>query len=98
MQLSTDELIGNAIAWIGGVILDVAVFVLAFVAVLVLGKYLLVPAVGRILESRGLGGSIQSLGESVTDAVVWALALAVGFTVAVSAASVALSTMGYGVF
>jgi small-conductance mechanosensitive channel len=82
MQLSLNEIVGNAISWLGGVILDAIVFLIAFTVVVLLGKSLLVPAVLRVLESRSLGGSIRSLGESITNAFVWVLALAVAFTVA----------------
>jgi small-conductance mechanosensitive channel len=82
MQSVLNEVLGGALAWLGGVVLDVFVFGVAFIVVLVLGKVLLVPAVNQALESRNLNSAIRSLGENVTSAVVWVLALAVAFTVA----------------
>ncbi len=81
MQLALNQIVANAVSWVGGVILDAFVFVVAFAVVLLLGKFLLVPAVVRGMESRNLNSSIRSLGESTVNAIVWVLALAVAFTV-----------------
>jgi small-conductance mechanosensitive channel len=82
MQSALNEVLGGALTWLGGVVLDVFVFGVGFIIVLVLGKLLLVPAVNQALESRNLNSAIRSLGKNVTSAVVWVLALAVAFTVA----------------
>jgi small-conductance mechanosensitive channel len=70
-----------------GVLFSVALFVVGFVGVLLLGKFLLVPAVRRVLGSRGFDDAVRSLGTSVANAVVWVAAIAIGFTMA-----------GYGAF
>jgi len=70
-----------------GVLFSVALFVVGFVGVLLLGKFLLVPAVRRVLGSRGFDDAVRSLGTSVANAVVWVAAIAIGFTKA-----------GYGAF
>lgn len=82
MQLSVDQIVGAAAAWVGGVFVTTVTFLVGFLVVLLLGKYLLVPAVNRGLKSRGFDEAVRSLGESVTDGIVWLLALAIGFTVA----------------
>ncbi|WP_435074479.1 mechanosensitive ion channel family protein [Halorubrum sp. HHNYT27] len=70
-----------------GILLSVALFLVGFVGVLLLGKFLLVPAVNRVLGSRGFDEAVRSLGSSVANAVVWVAAIAIGFTMA-----------GYGAF
>ena len=82
MQLSVDQIVGAAAAWVGSVFVTTVTFLVGFLVVLLLGKYLLVPAVNRGLKSRGFDEAVRSLGESVTDGIVWLLALAIGFTVA----------------
>lgn len=62
-------------------------FLLAFVVIYLVGMYAFVPAVRRILGSKGFADTVKSLGTSVAGAVVWFGALAVAFTVA-----------GYGAF
>ncbi|QKY17259.1 mechanosensitive ion channel family protein [Halorubrum sp. CBA1229] len=74
-------------AALAGVLFSVTLFLVGFVGVLLLGKVLLVPAVERVLSSRGFDGAVRSLGSSVTNAVVWVAAIAIGFTMA-----------GYGAF
>ncbi|WP_418286202.1 mechanosensitive ion channel family protein [Halorubrum sp. DTA46] len=70
-----------------GILFTVLLFVLGFVGVLLIGKYLFVPAVRRTVESRGFDEAVKSLGTSVANAVVWVAAVAIGFTIA-----------GYGAF
>ncbi|CDK38464.1 mechanosensitive ion channel family protein [Halorubrum sp. AJ67] len=62
-------------------------FVAGFVAVLLLGKYVLIPGLRRIVRSRGFDEAVLSLGTNVLNAVVWVAAIAIGFAVA-----------GYGAF
>ncbi|WP_280586607.1 mechanosensitive ion channel family protein [Halorubrum sp. Boch-26] len=62
-------------------------FLAGFLAVLLFGKYVFVPGVRRVLESRGFDKAVRSLGTSVANAIVWVAAIAIGFTVA-----------GYGAF
>ncbi|OYR43464.1 MULTISPECIES: mechanosensitive ion channel family protein [unclassified Halorubrum] len=70
-----------------GILFSVALFLVGFVGVLLLGKVVLVPAVKRVLRSRGFDEAVLSLGSSVANAVVWVAAIAIGFTMA-----------GYGAF
>lgn len=70
-----------------GILITVFLFVVGFVAVLLLGKVVFVPGVERTIESRGLDEAVKSLGSSVANAVVWVAAIAIGFTLA-----------GYGAF
>ncbi|WP_144797426.1 mechanosensitive ion channel family protein [Halorubrum depositum] len=69
------------------ILFSVALFLVGFVGVLLLGKLVLVPAVRRVLSSRGFDGAVRSLASSVANAVVWVAAIAIGFTMA-----------GYGAF
>jgi len=62
-------------------------FVAGFVAVLLLGKYVLIPGLRRVVRSRGFDEAVLSLGTNVLNAVVWVAAIAIGFAVA-----------GYGAF
>ena len=62
-------------------------FVAGFVAVLLLGKLVLVPGLRRVVRSRGFDEAVLSLGTNVLNAVVWVAAIAIGFAVA-----------GYGAF
>ncbi|SNR24629.1 mechanosensitive ion channel family protein [Halorubrum vacuolatum] len=71
----------------GAVVVSAAAFLLGFVVVLLLGKTLFVPAVRRVLGSRGFDEVVRSLGTSVANAIVWVAAIAIAFTVA-----------GYGAF
>jgi small-conductance mechanosensitive channel len=57
-------------------------FVAGFVAVLLLGKLVLIPGLGRIVRSRGFDEAVLSLGTNVLNAVVWVAAIAIGFAVA----------------
>ena len=62
-------------------------FVAGFLAVLFLGKYVLIPGLRRVVRSRGFDEAVLSLGTNVLNAVVWVAAIAIGFAVA-----------GYGAF
>ncbi len=53
-------------------------FVVAFAIVYLLGRWILVPAVNRVLERQGFDRSIQSLADNITGIAVWVLALAMG--------------------
>lgn len=57
-------------------------FIVAFVVVYVLGKWLLVPTGRRILDQRGFDETVKTLGDSLMAATVWLLALAVALTLA----------------
>ena len=57
-------------------------FVAGFVAVLLLGKLVLIPGLRRIVRSRGFDEAVLSLGTNVLNAVVWVAAIAIGFAVA----------------
>jgi small conductance mechanosensitive channel len=70
-----------------GILFSVGLFLVGFVGVLLLGKAVFVPAVQRVLGSRGFDGAVRSLASSVANAVVWVAAIAIGFTMA-----------GYGAF
>ncbi|GAB6880197.1 hypothetical protein JCM17823_24710 [Halorubrum gandharaense] len=72
---------------LGEIAVSMALFVVGLVAVLLLGKLLLVPAVKRALTASEFEKAVKSLATSVTRAVVWVAAIAVAFTVA-----------GYGAF
>ncbi|EMA65024.1 mechanosensitive ion channel family protein [Halorubrum kocurii] len=74
-------------AALAGILFSVALFLVGFVGVLLLGKVVLVPAVMRVLGARGFDEAVRSLGSSVANAVVWVAAIAIGFTMA-----------GYGAF
>ncbi|MGQ3328251.1 MULTISPECIES: mechanosensitive ion channel family protein [Halorubrum] len=70
-----------------GFLFTALLFVVGFVATLVIGKAIFVPGVDRALASRGLEEAVRSLTSSVANAVVWVAAVAIGFTIA-----------GYGAF
>ncbi|MDB2243276.1 mechanosensitive ion channel family protein [Halorubrum ezzemoulense] len=57
-------------------------FVAGFLAVLLLGKYVFIPGLRRIVRSRGFDEAVVSLGTNVLNAVVWVAAIAIGFAVA----------------
>ena len=57
-------------------------FVAGFLAVLLLGKYAVIPGLRRVVRSRGFDEAVVSLGTNVLNAVVWVAAIAVGFAVA----------------
>jgi len=85
VPLQVDE-VTNAVD-LGGILVSAVAFLAGFIVVLLLGKVLFVPAVRRILGSRGFDEVVRSLGTSVANAVVWVAAIAIAFTVA-----------GYGAF
>ncbi len=72
---------------IAGILFTILLFLIGFVGVLLLGRIVLVPAVKRTADARGFDEAVKSLGTSVANAVVWVLAIAIGFTMA-----------GYGAF
>ena len=86
MYLLQLDAITNAVdvAAIAGTVVS---FVAGFVAVLLLGKLVLVPGLRRVVRSRGFDEAVLSLGTNVLNAVVWVAAIAIGFAVA-----------GYGAF
>ena len=57
-------------------------FVAGFLAVLLLGKLVLIPGLRRVVRSRGFDEAVLSLGTNVLNAVVWVAAIAIGFAVA----------------
>ena len=74
-------------AAIAGILFTVFLFVAGFLAVLLIGKVVAIPAVERTLRSREFDEAVLSLGSSVANAVVWVAAVAIGSTIA-----------GYGAF
>jgi len=88
---SADELV----AQYGGLVGQVVAFVVTFVVVWLLGRFLVVPVVGRLLASRGFDETVWGLVEDVARVVVVALAVATAFTVAgFGAFLVAFATLG----
>ncbi|WP_129112893.1 mechanosensitive ion channel family protein [Halegenticoccus tardaugens] len=63
-------------------VIPAALFVVTLIAVSLVGRAVLVPLVGRVLDRRGHDATVKSLAESVAGATVWLLAVAVAFTVA----------------
>ncbi|WP_423995275.1 mechanosensitive ion channel family protein [Halorubrum trapanicum] len=57
-------------------------FVAGFLAVLLLGKLVLIPGLRRVVRSRGFDEAVLSLGTNVLNAVIWVAAIAIGFAVA----------------
>lgn len=57
-------------------------FLVTFVVVFILGKWVLIPAGRRVLNQRGFDDSVKSLGDSLMGVTVWVLALAVALTLA----------------
>ncbi|WP_096389970.1 mechanosensitive ion channel family protein [Halopenitus persicus] len=72
---------------IAGIGVSVASFVVGFLLALLVGRFVVVPGVRRVLDARGFDRAVVSLATSVTNAAVWVGALAIGLTVA-----------GYGAF
>lgn len=85
LPLQIDD-IANAVD-LGGILVSAVAFLAGFIVVLLLGRTLFVPAVRRVLGSRGFDEVVRSLGTSVANAIVWVAAIAIAFTVA-----------GYGAF
>ncbi|MDB2240846.1 mechanosensitive ion channel family protein [Halorubrum ezzemoulense] len=67
---------------IAAIATSVVGFVAGFLAVLLLGKYVVIPGLRRIVRSRGFDEAVVSLGTNVLNAVVWVAAIAIGFAVA----------------
>ena len=80
------DAIANAID-VAAIATAVILFAAGFLAVLLLGKYALIPGLRRVVRSRGFDEAVLSLGTNVLNAVVWVAAIAIGFAVA-----------GYGAF
>ncbi|ELZ29987.1 MscS Mechanosensitive ion channel [Halorubrum distributum JCM 9100] len=57
-------------------------FVAGFLAVLLLGRLVLIPGLRRVVRSRGFDEAVLSLGTNVLNAVIWVAAIAIGFAVA----------------
>jgi small-conductance mechanosensitive channel len=72
---------------LAGIGVSIASFLLGFLIALLVGRFLVVPGVRRVLEARGFDRAVVSLATSVANAAVWVGALAIGLTVA-----------GYGAF
>ena len=75
---SVDELLTQY----GGLVGKALAFLLAFVAVYLLGKFVLLPLVRRVLDQRGFDPTVRSLGENVANVFVVLLAVGIAFTVA----------------
>ncbi|WP_368409318.1 mechanosensitive ion channel family protein [Halomarina litorea] len=67
---------------LSGVIEGAAKFIVAFIAVYLLGKLVLAPLARRALKARGFNESIRGLADSVVSVVVLFAAVAIAFTVA----------------
>ncbi|USZ68832.1 mechanosensitive ion channel family protein [Halorussus salilacus] len=76
--MTTAELIDQ----FGGLIADVVAFVLAFVVVYVLGRYVLVGLVRRSMDARGFDETVAQLATKTVQALSFFVAVAVAFTVA----------------
>ncbi|UPV99670.1 mechanosensitive ion channel family protein [Halorussus gelatinilyticus] len=70
------------LAQFGDLLWDVAVFVVAFAVVYLLGRYVLVRLVGRSLSARGFDTAVVQLATTTAGAVALFVAVAVAFTVA----------------
>lgn len=58
------------------------VFLLAITSVYVIGKFMLVPIVGRVLEQRGFDPTVRKVARRIATAGVWLIAIAIAFTLA----------------
>jgi len=83
LQFDVDALVVMLVDFL----LALLLFTVGLVAVLLIGKLLLLPAIQRALGSKEFDDAVKSLGTSVTNAVIWVAAIAIGFTIA-----------GYGAF
>jgi len=81
MPLLQFDAIANAVD-VAAIALTLVRFVAGFLAVLLLGKYVVVPTIRRVVRSRGFDEAVVSLGTNVLNAVVWVAAIAIGFAVA----------------
>ena len=70
------------VAAYGGTIRALATFVIAFLIVYFLGKWLFIPAGRRMLARQGFDETVRVLADSIMAATVWVLALAVALTLA----------------
>lgn len=61
---------------------SIITFIVAFVVVYLIGKWLLVPAGRRLLEQKGFDETVLTLSDSLMVATVWVLALAIALTLA----------------
>ncbi|KOX95661.1 MULTISPECIES: mechanosensitive ion channel family protein [Halorubrum] len=75
------DAIANAVD-VAAIAVTVVRFVAGFVAVLLLGKLVLIPGLRRVVRARGFDEAVLSLGTNVLNAVVWVAAVAIGFAVA----------------
>ena len=66
----------------GGIVRDVVTFLLAFVVVYVLGRFVLLPAIDRALLAREYEEQLREFAGKITRVVVLVVALAIGFTLA----------------
>jgi len=80
--MRTLQVTGPTFGAYGGIVRAGVTFLLAFVVLYLLGRFLLVPAVERSLAARGYDETLRSLAAKVTRAVVVATAIAIGFTLA----------------
>ncbi|SFR57328.1 MULTISPECIES: mechanosensitive ion channel family protein [Halorubrum] len=75
------DAVANAVD-VAAIATSVVGFLAGFLAVLLLGKYVLIPGLRRVVRSRGFDEAVLSLGTNVLNAVVWVAAIAIGFAVA----------------
>ncbi|WP_277555743.1 mechanosensitive ion channel family protein [Halobaculum limi] len=75
LQTTVDELL----ATFSGYVTNVIGFLVGFLATYLIGKFVLVPLIRRVLKRRGFDRTVLSLGDSVMSAVVVVLALSIGF-------------------
>ncbi|MBV0925830.1 mechanosensitive ion channel family protein [Halomicroarcula limicola] len=82
LQLQLDQLLPETQQLVTEYVVPAVLFVVAFLAVWILGKIALVPLIRRVLDEQGHDPSVKSLAESMTGVVNVVLAFAVAFTVA----------------
>jgi small-conductance mechanosensitive channel len=75
LQTTLDGLIDT----FAGYLANVIGFLVGFVATYLVGRFVLVPLVRRVLDRRGFDRTVLSLADSVMGAVVVVLALSIGF-------------------
>ena len=80
LQFGVDA--GELFANVEGYIRQVVLFVVAFVAVYLLGRLLLIPVVRRLMANRGFDESVRSLADNLLGVLVVFIALAVAFPIA----------------
>ena len=73
---------GEIFANVEGYIRQVLLFVVAFVAVYLLGRLFVIPIVRRLMANRGFDESVRSLADNLLGVLVVFLALAVAFPIA----------------